>query len=46
MANLDKNAKAIGKGNLKLLLPQPGALTVASAAVGQYEQMISFGIFD
>jgi len=46
MAHLDIYTEAIGQRNLKLMLPKPSTISVASAAVGQYEQMIRLGIFD
>ena len=45
MTHLDIDTEAIGKRNLKLLLPKPGTITVAPSAVGQYEQMVGVGIF-
>ena len=46
MAHFDTKVEAIGKRNLKLMLPKPSTITVASPAVGQYEQMIGVGVFD
>ncbi len=46
MAHLYTKVEAIGKSNLKLMLPKARAITVASPAVGQYEQMIGVGVFD
>ena len=39
MAHFDIDVEAIGKRYLKLVLPKPGAITVASSAVGQNEQI-------
>jgi len=46
MTHLDTKLEAISEANLKLMLPKPGPITVASAAVGQDEQVIGVGIFD
>ena len=46
MAHFDTKLEAIGKRDLKFMFPKPGTITVASPAVGQYEQMIGVGVFD
>ena len=46
MTHLDTQLEAIGKSDLELMLPKPGAITVATSGVGQNEQILGVWIFD
>ena len=46
MAHLDTKLEAIGKRDLKLMLPKPSTITVTSSAVGQNKKIVGGWIFD